>query len=79
MEAALEEEFAGLTDHQAQLLAALVHLLTSSPGVLILKDYAGLEAEAASATIEWALAVLLDAIRDPERRAGLGVVHEEAE
>lgn len=72
VEQAFADDLAGLTEEQAQQYAALVHLVTSSRGVLFLKDYTGLDAEAATAAVSWAMAALTAAIRDPELRAQLG-------
>lgn len=76
VEAAFAEETAGLTAQQVQQFAALVHLVTSSRGVLFLKDYAGLDVDEASATVSWAVAALTAAIGDPDLRAQLGRLQE---
>ena len=72
IEAAFAEDLAGLTPSQVQQFLGVVHLVTSSRGVLFLKDYAGLDRDEASAAVSWALEALTAAIRDPERRARLG-------
>ncbi|HVF76041.1 MAG TPA: TetR/AcrR family transcriptional regulator [Acidimicrobiales bacterium] len=68
VEAAFADEIAGLSDEQTQRFTALIHLVTSSSGVLFLKDYAGLDRDAAAATVSWAVAALIAAVRDPEMR-----------
>lgn len=75
---AFAEELAGLSDGQAEQFAAVVHLVTSSRGVLFLKEYVGLDAEAATAALSWALGALVAAVRDPQMRARLGQFEEGA-
>jgi AcrR family transcriptional regulator len=70
VEAAFAEDLAGLDAARVLEFAAVVHLVTSSRGVLFLKDYAGLDADGATAAVSWALAALVAAIRDPTQRAG---------
>lgn len=77
-EAALAEELAGLTDAQTQQFAAVMYLVMSSRGVLFLKDYAGLDAQAAASAVSWALAALIAGIREPQLRGRLGAMDEEA-
>lgn len=77
VEAAFADDIAGLTAAQVQQFAALVHLVTSSRGVLFLKDYAGLGRAEAAAAVSWAVAALTAAIRDPELRARLGEMWED--
>jgi len=76
--AAFAEELAGLTDAQARQFAGIAFLVMSSRGVLFLKDYAGLDVEAATSAVSWALEVLVEAIRDPQLRGRLGDVDEGA-
>ena len=79
VEAAFAEELAGLSAEQAEQFSAVVHLVTSSRGVLFLKDYAGLDANGATAAVSWAVAALSAAIRDPALRATLGQTEKGAE
>ncbi len=72
VEAAYAEELAGLRAEQVEQFSAVVHLVTSSRGVLFLKDYAGLDVNGATAAVSWALAALAAAVRDPTLRARLG-------
>lgn len=72
VEAAFAEDLAGFSAEQVEQFSAVVHLVTSSRGVLFLKDYAGLDADGATAAVSWALAALAAAIRDPTLRATLG-------
>jgi hypothetical protein len=78
VEDAFAEEIAGLTEAQIQRFAGVVHLLTSSRGVLFLKEYVGLDVAGAAAAVSWALAAMVAAIRDPQLRARLGGVAEGA-
>ncbi|MBA2279990.1 MAG: TetR/AcrR family transcriptional regulator [Acidimicrobiia bacterium] len=66
-EAAFADDLAGLPPEQVQMVVSLLHLLTSSRSVLWLKDYAGLDADRASAAIGWAVAALATAAREGER------------
>jgi AcrR family transcriptional regulator len=72
----LRRELAGIEPQllavEAHRFVAALHLVSSSRSVLFLKDYEGLDVDDASATIQWVLRVLIDAIRDPSRRAALG-------
>ncbi len=74
-QAAILEFFANDIDRlrpdAARRFVALIHLATSSTSVLFLKDYARLDAEDAGAAIQWALETIIQAIRDPDRRADL--------
>jgi AcrR family transcriptional regulator len=71
----LRNELAGLepalTPAQARRFVAALHLVSSSRAVLFLKDYEGLDAADASATLQWVMGVLVGAIRDPARRTEL--------
>lgn len=78
VEAAFAEELAGLSAERVEQFAAVVHLVTSSRGVLFLKDYARLDADGATAAVSWALAALVAALRDPALRATLGQDEEGA-
>lgn len=78
VDAVFAEELAGLSAEQVEQFSAVVHLVTSSRGVLFLKDYAGLDADRATAAVSWALAALVAAIRDPALRATLGQTEEGA-
>ena len=78
VEASFAEELAGLSPEQVAQFAALVHLVTSSRGVLFLKDYAGLDVDGTTAAVSWALSAFIAAIRDPARRATLGQTEEGA-
>lgn len=78
VEVAFAEELAGLSPEQVGQFSGLVHLVTSSRGVLFLKDYAGLDVDGATGAVSWALGVLVSAIRDPAVRATLGQTGEEA-
>ena len=78
IEQSFAEELAGLSESQVEQFAALVHLVTSSRGVMFLKDYAGLDVESSTAALSWALAALVAAIRDPQVRARLGQYEEGA-
>ena len=78
VEAPFAEEIAGLSSEQVEQFLAVVHLVTSSRGVLFLKDYAGLDADGATAAVSWALAAMVAAIRDPALRATLGQTEEGA-
>jgi len=78
VEASFAEELAGLSTEQVEQFAAVVHLVTSSRGVLFLKEYAGLDAHGATAAVSWALAAFISAIRDPAMRATLGQTEEGA-
>ena len=77
VEAAFADDLAGLSAEQTQRFAALMHLVTSSSGVLFLKDYAGLDREAAAAAVSWAVEALTAAIRDPQLRGRLGEWQED--
>jgi AcrR family transcriptional regulator len=77
-EGAFAEELSGLTDAQRQQFAGVAYLVMSSRGVLFLKDYAGLDVEAATSAVSWALDVLVAALRDPQLRARLGDMDEGA-
>jgi AcrR family transcriptional regulator len=77
VEAAFAAEIAGLTQLQGRQFAALMHLVTSSSGVFFLKDYAGLDRDAAAEAVSWAVAALTAAVRDPELRARLGTMMED--
>jgi AcrR family transcriptional regulator len=78
VEGAFAEELAGLSAEQVAQFSSVVHLVTSSRGVLFLKDYAGLDADGATAAVSWALTALVAAIRDPALRATLGQTEEGA-
>lgn len=77
VEAAFADGTAGMSADQTRRFTALMHLVTSSSGVLFLKDYAGLDRDAAAAAVSWAVEVFAAAVRDPELRARLEL--EEAE
>jgi AcrR family transcriptional regulator len=64
-------ETVGLGESSAKVFGALTHLVSASNSVLFLKDYWGLTAEEAGRAFEWAIAALVDAIRDPKRRGEL--------
>lgn len=70
--AAMTETFAGevigLGEGEAKAFVALLHLISSSNSVLFLKDYWGLDADETGRVLQWAIGVLTDAIRDPERK-----------
>lgn len=67
----LEQELAALTPEQRRRFVGALQALSSSRTVLFLKDYVGLDADDATATVRWALAALVAGVRDPEQRAGL--------
>jgi len=67
----LTAELADLSPQQRRRFVAVAHLLSSSRSVLLLKDYHDLDAEDAVAAVRWALATLVDGVRDPERRGDL--------
>ena len=58
----------GLDKAEAKLFGALLHLVSASNSILFLKDYWSLDAGESGRALEWALRVLLDAIRDPKTR-----------
>lgn len=64
-------DLGGLGETETKLFGALVHLLSTSHSVLFLKDYWGLDTDELGRALQWALAMLTDAIRDPERRGRL--------
>ena len=64
-------ELADLSPQQRRRFVAVLHLLSSSRSVLLLKDYHDLDADDAAAAVRWALAALVAAVRDPEWRADL--------
>ena len=64
-------ELDDLVSEQRRRFVAVAHLLSSSRSVLLLKDYHGLDADDAVAAVRWALATLVAAVRDPQRRAEL--------
>jgi AcrR family transcriptional regulator len=64
-------ELGDLTPQQRRRFVAVAHLLSSSRSVLLLKDYHDLDVDDATAAVRWALATLIAAVRDPERRAEL--------
>jgi hypothetical protein len=76
VEAAFAAEISGLSQRQTEQFAALMHLVTSSSGVLFMKDYAGLGRDATAEAVSWAVAALTAALRDPELRAQLGPMKE---
>ena len=67
----LTAELADLTPQQRRRFIAIAHLLSSSRSVLLLKDYHDLDEDDAVAAIRWALATIVDAVRDPQLRTGL--------
>jgi hypothetical protein len=71
IEEAFAAEMAVLDDRQAALFGAVVHLVTSSNGVLFLKDYWDLGAADAGRVVRWATEVLTDAVRDSKKRRRL--------
>jgi AcrR family transcriptional regulator len=64
-------ETAGMGKREARMFGALAHLVTSSTSVLFLKDYWELEPDEAGRALKWALTVLIDAARDPQKRGEL--------
>jgi AcrR family transcriptional regulator len=73
-ETAFADELAGLPEGRVRLIVSLLHLITSAPTVLWLKDYAGLDADDASEAIAWAIAAIADAARgEVDRRKRPGV------
>jgi AcrR family transcriptional regulator len=66
-ETAFADELAGLPEDRVRLIVSVLHLVTSAPSVLWLKDYAGLDVDDASEAIGWAIAALADAARGEER------------
>ncbi|HKY16694.1 MAG TPA: TetR/AcrR family transcriptional regulator [Microthrixaceae bacterium] len=78
VEAAFADELASLTPAQCRQVTAVMHLVTSSSGVLILKDYGGLDKEATQGAVSFAVAALMAALRDPELRAGIGHIQGDA-
>jgi AcrR family transcriptional regulator len=67
----LTAELGHLTPQERRRFVAIAHLLSSSRSVLLLKDYHDLDVDDATAAVRWALATLIEALRDPEKRAGL--------
>jgi AcrR family transcriptional regulator len=67
----LTAELGELTAQERRRFIAIAHLLSSSRSVLLLKDYHDLDVDDVVAAVQWALAALVAAVRDPERRAGL--------
>lgn len=67
----LRDALSDLAPDQVRRFVALAHLVISSRSVLFLKDYEGLGVDDAVRAIHWGLEVLVDAARDPERRAEL--------
>ena len=61
------DELAGLPEDRVRQIVSMLHLVTSAPTVLWLKDYAGLDVDDASDAIGWAIAALADAARREER------------
>jgi AcrR family transcriptional regulator len=66
-ESAFAGELTGLPADRVRLIVSMLHLVTSAPSVLWLKDYAGLDVDDASEAIGWAIAALADAAREEER------------
>jgi len=66
-ETAFADDLAGLPEAKVRQIVSLLHLLSSAPSVLWLKDYAGLDADDASEAIGWAITALADAAREEER------------
>lgn len=64
---AFADELAGLPEDRVHLIVSVLHLVTSARTVLWLKDYAGLDADDASAAIGWSIAALADAARREQR------------
>jgi AcrR family transcriptional regulator len=71
MTKSMAAEVEGLSDDEVRLFTSLLHVVTSSTSVLFLKDYWGLDADEAGQVLQWGVGVLLDAMRDPERRRQL--------
>jgi AcrR family transcriptional regulator len=72
VEAAFADDLGGCSAEQVRVITGLMYLVTSSSGVLFLKDYIGLDADQASAAVSWAVAALTAAAHDPELLARLG-------
>ena len=66
-ETAFADDLAGLPEDRVRLIVSVLHLVTSAPTVLWLKDYAGLDADDASDAIGWTIAALADAARREQR------------
>ena len=65
------DELAGAADDTAKRFASLLHLVTSSNAVFFLKDYDELVDADIARTLQWAVLVLTNAIRDPRLRDAL--------
>ena len=66
-ETAFADDLAGLPEDKVRQIVSLLHLLTSAPTLLWLKDYAELDVDDATEAIGWAIAALADAARKEER------------
>ena len=71
IEAAFAAVLADVGEHEATLLGAVVHLVTSSNAVLFLKDYWGLDADDAGRALQWVIGVVTDALKEPHARHSL--------
>jgi AcrR family transcriptional regulator len=67
IETAFAGDLAGLPEDRVRLIGSVLHLVTSAPTLLWLKDYAGLNVDEASEAIGWAIAALADAARREQR------------
>lgn len=66
LEAVFADDLAGLPTDRVRMIVSLLHLVTSAPSVLWLKDYAGLDVDESAEAIGWALTALADAAqREP--------------
>lgn len=64
-------ELADLDEGEARRLLAVLHLVASSSGALVMKDYWDLPPEDIGRVMQWAMRVLADAAADPATREGL--------
>jgi AcrR family transcriptional regulator len=64
-------ELEDLDDGEARRLLAVLHLVASSSGALVMKDYWDLPPEDIGRVMQWAMRVLADAATDPATREGL--------
>lgn len=79
IDAMITRELDDLTPQQRRTFIAVAHLMSSSRSVLFLKDYHELDSDEAVDAIHWALEVLVDAVRDPEKRTRMLTQVTEAE
>ena len=65
---AFAAELADVSEHDATLFSALIHLATSTQAALFLMDYWDLGPDDTGQALQWLIAVVRDALRDPQTR-----------